>query len=668
MKKKKHIPAKRGRAKIKRGLPPAAKNGVKTFVGTLKMHREGNYGFLLPDDPGLEDVFVPIRRIGEALDMDRVRASYWRGSDGRLEGAVEEILERGKRYWVGTLGKLDKRYVVECPAGRKRILFRVDGEDLKGARLGDSIGIEAVSYPVPPHPGVAKVVQIFGARGDEATEIDIVILKHQLPRNFPDQVVWEAKQIAEARKIGLEEGRRDLTNLPLVTIDGETARDFDDAICVKKEFNGYRLWVAIADVSHYVRVGSPLDREALARGTSVYFTQKVIPMLPEQLSNDLCSLRPHEERMAFTAEIRFDGEGRIRETQFYKSLIQSQARLTYNQVARACLDNQAEAREKIKESLPMLETAFELFRLLRKRRLARGSLDFDLPEPEIILDLEAGDIETIVKAERNQAHMLIEEFMVAANEAVAEFITGRGKAMVYRVHPSPDPDKVEQFQTLLRNLGFQIKIPKSPRSQDFSRVLQQAKGHAEERLINHFTLRTMKQAVYSTKNEGHFGLASNCYTHFTSPIRRYPDLIVHRLLGELLEAGGNGGTDRKKAQGRLEPLAINSSRRERVAMEAEWEARDLMTALFMKKFLGEFFEGHVARVSKFGFFVELNTYFVEGLVLLEEIPSDHFVFEEKHHLLRGRRSKKVYKIGTEVRIQVSRVDLEERRVYFQLRD
>jgi ribonuclease R len=666
MKKKQHKPAKRGRAKIKRGSPSAAKRAAKTFVGTLKMHREGNYGFALPEDPGLEDVFVPVRRIGGALDGDQVRVSYWRGGDGRLEGAIEEVLQRGKRYWVGVLGKLDKRYVVECPLGRQRIAFQVDAEDLKGARLGDAVGVEAVSYPAPPHPGTARVVQLFGARGDEATEIDIVILKHQLPRKFPEAVLAEAKQIAERREIGLSEGRRDLRKLPLVTIDGEMARDFDDAICVKKESNGYRLWVAIADVSHYVRLGTALDREAIARGTSVYFTQKVIPMLPEELSNDLCSLRPHEDRMAFTAEMFFDGAGRMGETKFYKSLIRSHGRLTYNQVARACIDRQAEAREKIKENISMLETAFELFRLLRKRRLERGSLDFDLPEPEIILDLEEGDIEKIVKAERNQAHMLIEEFMVAANEAVAEFITGRGRAMIYRVHPAPDPDKVEQFQILLHNLGFRLKLPKSPHPQDLSRVLQQAKGHAEERLINHFTLRTMKQAVYSTKNEGHFGLASNCYSHFTSPIRRYPDLVLHRVLETVLSGGGSQVASRQKEQARLQPLAVNSSRRERVAMEAEWEARDLMTALFMKKFLGEYFDGHVARVTKFGFFVELNTYFVEGLVLLEEILDDHFTFEEKHYRLRGRRSKKVYKIGTEVKIQVSRVDLEERRVYFTL--
>ncbi|MDX1387515.1 MAG: VacB/RNase II family 3'-5' exoribonuclease, partial [bacterium] len=507
-------------------------------------------------------------------DGDRVRVAFWRDvKDGRFEGGIEEVLERGKKWLVGVLAKHERKFLVECRQGKSSLVFYVDREDIQGARLGETVGIEVVDYPEGKAPGTARVIQLFGARGEESTEIDIVILKHQLPTKFPTRIRREAQAIVKDRKMDLSKGRRDLRKIPLVTIDGETARDFDDAICVKKNPKGYTLWVSIADVSHYIKPGSELDKEALARGTSVYFPQKVIPMLPEELSNDLCSLRPHEDRLAFTAELHFDSKGNLVGSEFYKSLIQSQARLTYTQVAKAMLDQDPDARKKIKESLPMLEQAFALFRKMRQKRLERGSIDFDLPEPNIILDLEEGNIESIVKSERNEAHMLIEEFMVAANEAVAAFVTQSKRPMVYRVHPKPDPEKVSNFANLLHNLGFhQAKLPKNPSPKDMGRVLELARGHVEEGVVQHFLLRSMKQAIYSPKNEGHYGLASDCYTHFTSPIRRYPDLVVHRILQSLLSQGPLQGTARSSELKKLEAVTVHASRRERIAMEAEWEA------------------------------------------------------------------------------------------------
>ncbi len=630
------------------------------------MHREGGFGFILPDDPDHEDIFVPGRRVGDALDGDKVKVSFWQETGGkRFEGSIEEVLSRGKKWFVGRLEKSDSQYLVVCPAGRQSLYFHVDAADLKGGRVGETVGIEVMSYPEGKLPGRAKVIQWFGARGDEKTEIDIVILKHQLPTQFTQEVLAEADELKRQALPRCDELRRDLRSLDLVTIDGETARDFDDAICVQAVDGGYRLWVAIADVSYYVTPGSQIDREAFARGTSVYFTQKVLPMLPEVLSNDLCSLRPGEDRAAMTAEITFDAQGKVVGQDFYSCLIRSKERLTYRQVADGVVKEEAAAQEKIGASLPMLRKAFALFQILRKNRLARGSIDFDLPEPEIILDLEAGSVENIVKSERNEAHMLIEEFMVAANEAVSQFVTAHKRPMIYRVHGEPDPEKIATFQTLLHNLGFQVKLPKKPEPKDMGKVLKAAKGHAEEKLVQHFLLRSMKQAVYSPKNEGHYGLASLCYSHFTSPIRRYPDLVLHRCLKKLLSKKEATPKDLRNERANLKAISIHASRRERISMEAEWEALDLTTALFMKAFLGDVFEGTVARIAKFGFFVELKKYFIQGVVMLEELSEDRYYFDEKHHRLTAERGKKVIKIGTPMKVEVIKVDIEERRVYFK---
>jgi len=649
---------------------PAKKGAVappQYLEGVLKIHRDG-YGFVLAEQPGINDVFIPSRRMMGAMNGDRVIATVRVSSrDGRLEGAITEIKSRGTEWVIGRLQKSGYQTVAVVSEKGRSTEFIVPSKKLNGAEIGQSVGLKILKYPEADQLGLAEVVQIFENRGSPRTEVDIVILKHQLPREFPDEALREADDWQRRREIELDEGRHDLRRLPFVTIDGETARDFDDAICVKREGQGYRLWVSIADVSHYVTPGSALDREAYKRGTSVYFPDQCIPMLPEALSNDLCSLRPREDRLTFTCELALDENGSPKEAEVYRSVIHSQARLTYKQVARALVDQIPEVREPLTPLLPMLTEALELSRKIRQQRFARGSIDFDMPEPEIQISFEDGSIENIIKAERNEAHFLIEEFMIAANEAVARFITKSRAPGIYRVHGEPDPEKIKHFQLLLHNLGFNIAFPPNPKPAFFNRVLHQVQDHAEQRLIQHILLRSMKQAVYSEKNVGHFGLASTCYTHFTSPIRRYPDLMVHRILQGILSRHQPRSEEAKEARIlELANMAGHCSRRERVAMEAEWEAIDLQKALFMQRHLGETLRGVVSRIAKFGFFVELYDFFVEGLVLLEDLEDDYYLYDEKKYQLRGRKGGKLFKIGTEVTITVAKVDVEARQVLFSI--
>lgn len=491
--------------------------------------------------------------------------------------------------------------------------------------------------------------------------ISKIIREFKLPEAFPKRVEEEALRLPE--EITKEkEGRVDLRGETIVTIDGETARDFDDAVSVTlNPKGGFILRVSIADVSHYVRPGSAIDREAFQRGTSTYFPDRVIPMLPERLSNGLCSLVPHEDRLAFTAEMEFDEQGRRQKSRFYKSIIRSAARLTYTKVRKILVDRDEALRSEYRNLLADLERMGGLAEKMQEIRRKRGSLDFDLPEPLIELDLEEGKIDRIVKAERNMAHRLIEEFMIAANEAVAEFITERSLPMIYRVHGEPDPEKTRDFAVMLNNLGYGVKLGKRVSPQVFSRIIEVIRGKPEERLVNTLLLRTMKRAVYDTRNVGHFGLASKCYTHFTSPIRRYPDLAVHRILQELQAADGGKAPARA-----LQQVAAQSSFQERASMKAEWASRDLASTLFMRNKIGKTFDGIISNVTKFGFFVELLAFFIEGLVSLRSLGDDYYIYNEKSHLLVGRRKKRKFQIGNPVTIRVRGVNLDKRWIDFEV--
>lgn len=487
---------------------------------------------------------------------------------------------------------------------------------------------------------------------------DALITEFSLPVQFSEVCLQEAKSLPAAIAPQEIERRRDLRSCPFVTIDGETARDFDDAVNVEVLGNGKtRLYVAIADVSHYVTPGSAIDKEAYARATSVYFPNRVLPMLPERLSNDLCSLVPCEDRLTMTAEMDFDPQGKRQRMDFYPSIIRSTARLTYTQVA-----------QNLSRDYPVMEA---LFQRLRERRMQRGSLDFDLPEPEIIMDLEESQIETIVKAHRTPAHMLIEEFMIAANEAVAEYLTACRSQMIYRIHELPPADKLYDLQQILHNIGYPLKISKkNPRPEHLAAVVARAHDKPAARLINTLILRTLAKARYAAENAGHFGLASECYTHFTSPIRRYPDLIVHRLLKAQLNQEKSKRRPHKvrpaRADRSLVRAAEHCSVRERSAMEAEWAMRDLLVAHFMKERIGQSYAGVISGVMEFGFFVELKEYFVEGMVHVKHLKDDYYRYVPERHLLQGRRRQRRFQIGDPLTVKVLSVNIEKRWVDFTL--
>lgn len=635
---------------------------AQTLIGELSLHFEG-YGFVVFPKPNQADVFIPARLIGDALHGDIVEVKIKPSKKGLWEGQVVRIVERGLKQMLGRLENRGKQWFVLSDDQRVRHRMQLTAPPA-GCQPEDYVVAKITQYPEGSQPLLGELLEKLPKRGNLQAEIEYVIARHQWPKIFPEKIQREAEK-QRNREAETQKGlRKDLRPLPFVTIDGEDAKDFDDAVYAKSNSDGsIRLWVAIADVSHYVSAGSVLDHEAFARGTSVYFPGKVLPMLPEQLSNDLCSLRPNEDRLVLVAEMTVDPKGEVSQEDFYPAVFQSQARLTYQIVKKILEDRDPAARQQYQHLVPMLETLSQTARYLKQQRNHRGSLDFDLPEPEIILDFTGG-ISDIEKAERFWSHQIIEELMIAANEAVARFLTAKGVGCLYRIHEKPDPIKVRSFYQLVQRLGYNGSFPKEISGKSLQHILINFKNHPEERLVNKFLLRSMAQAVYSDQNLGHFGLTSRCYCHFTSPIRRYPDLVVHRLLKKGLKTRDQGpGTGRD-----LEEIAEKSSSQERKAMGAEREMLALHQTIFLKEKMGEVFIGIISHVTKFGFFVELLDYFVEGLVLKEEIGGDDYTFDEAHLALRGRNRKKVFKIGDRARILVHRVDLVERRAYFKWLD
>ncbi len=642
------------------------KNKNKVLVGILELHVDG-YGFVVPEKKKKElDVFVPPSQLCGAMDGDRVEVEVT-GTKGkrRSEGRILNVLERSKLKVVGTYEHSHRGPVVVCRGRRRPLILKVEKDRTGQVEFGQTVLALITQYPDNQQSLKGDVLEILGARGEMATEIQVTIAEKNIRTAFPEIVIQEAEALQKEIPKSEFEKRVDLRKLPLITIDGENAKDFDDAVYVQKTEKGFRLFVAIADVSYYVVPHTKLDQEAYIRATSVYFPDRCIPMLPEALSNDLCSLRPHEDRPTFVAEIDFDQRGKKISSKFYKAIICSAARLTYTQVKRMMLDLDISLRKQYDFLIDSLEDAFELFELLRGRRMARGSIDFDLPEPEIIVDVEEGVATAILKRPRNKAHMLIEEFMLAANEAVASFFAEhKDDPAIYRIHETPDLEKITDFVLLAQSLGHALPPASKVRAKDLAKTVDQAKGKKYERLINTVLLRSLKQAIYSSQNLGHFGLASKCYTHFTSPIRRYPDLIVHRVLSALL--------DKKRkiepySEEKISEMASHCSRMERVAMKAEWDVRDLHVALFMKDKIGEEFKGVISSVTRFGFFVELLDFFVEGLVHLNTLEQDDYEFDEKRHELHGKLLRKKFKIGDEVTVQVVKVGIEQRKVDFCLK-
>ncbi|HOP85807.1 MAG TPA: ribonuclease R [Syntrophorhabdaceae bacterium] len=645
---------------IKKGLVFKLKNkmiGLRKELnletGTLWCTKNGN-GIVIPEREGKESIYIPQRFIKHAIHGDRVVVRLDRkGIHGR-EGKILEVLERKTRTVTGFIKRYKNLMYLYPDDERMPHHFIIEAPS-KIVSLKDNtlVAAKITKFPEGAQDPICKIVKTFETLSSVKTISLFTVYKYSLPMKFKKTTELYLKGLSFNISI---DGRKDLREKPFVTIDGELAKDFDDAVCVEKTKNGFILYVSIADVSHYVPIHSPPDSEAYERGTSVYFPGSVIPMLPKILSNNICSLNPNQDRHTITIELHYDKHGNIIDRAFYPSLIKSAMRLTYTKV-EDLLENRTTFLKKDKDKIfRQLEYMAELATILKAKRQKRGTIDFDFPEPEVVLDIEGG-LTGIIKSPRLFSHTIIEEFMIAANEAVAEFITENNKPLVYRIHEPPDNEKMLNIEKMLHTLDVGYKRHTS--QQHFLQsILKKVKGTAYEYFVNRIILRSMKQAKYSILNKGHFGLASKAYTHFTSPIRRYPDLINHRILKGLI-SGRNIYTEEE-----LEPMAIYLSERERIAMEAEREVEDRIRVLFMKDKIGEVFEGVISHITSYGFFVELIDVFVEGLVHLSEMVDDYYVFEEEKFRLKGRRTKKTYRIGDKILVRVVRADVERNHLHF----
>jgi len=640
----------------------AAPQRINLVVGRLQTIRSGA-GFVVPEDGGA-DLFIPADGLGSAVDGDRVIARIEKKRRGqRREGRVIRVLERARETIVGTYHPA-RNFGFVTPEDRKltRDVFVPPGSE-KGAREGDIVVVRVTSWG-DGHLGPAgEVERVLGAAGQPGVDVLAVIYGHELPIEFPSEVIADAEALRDrgitAADLG---GRLDLRDELVFTIDPEDAKDHDDALSVKRTGEDeWEVGIHIADVGAYVRPGSALDAEALRRATSIYLVDRVIPMLPEALSSDLCSLRPGEDRLTVSLLIRLGKDGRARGHRIARSVIRSRHRLSYDE-AQQVLDGVASIDP---ETDAALRDLLVLSRALRARREERGSLDFDLPEARVVLNTrgEPTDIQRVLRLE---SHRLIEDFMLLANETVAARAARRRIPFVYRIHERPDADRMEQLREFVATLGLRLGGGRAPRPKDLQRLLEQVRGRPEEALVSTVVLRSMKQARYSVENVGHFGLAARHYAHFTSPIRRYPDLVVQRLVTQAF-------IDREPvpaelAETVLPGVARISSERERVAVEAERDSVDLKKVEFMERHLGDVFAGTISGVTAFGAFVLLDAFFVEGLVHVSSLTDDYYQFSEDAFELVGERRGRRLRLGDRVRVQVARVDREERQIDFLLVD
>jgi ribonuclease R len=742
--------------------PPAESSRRGLVAGRLIGHRDG-YGFVVPDQPvdqPGQDVFIPAVGMSSAMHGDRVEVHVIRSkADGRLEGRIVRVTERAQRTVVGEFHCGD-RYNYVLPYDH-RIPFEIvipRGQEWPAAQMqaarnrqfgGESEGkssrtatttrrsahdlenlivdVELTNFPGPAALPRGRVIEVLGPRDEFGVDVEIVIRKYHLPHRFPAEVLADAsaqpQYISEAER----EGRRDFRSLPIVTIDGETAKDFDDAVYVERLLDGnYILQVHIADVAHYVRPGTPLDREARLRGTSVYFPDRAVPMLPLELSNGICSLNPHVDRLAMSALMEIDPEGRVVAYELLPGIIRSAERMTYTAV-HAVLSGDSAASGRYRDLAEQFKLMEELALILNHRRDRRGSIDFDLPEPLIEFD-EHGRMIGVTRSERNIAHRIIEEFMLVANETVATYLEGKGVESLYRIHEKPDPKKVLEFEEIAAKFGYSlgIELPamrrvRFPRRDDrdrysrfhdfedvkdlaitsrhYQHLTERIEGKPEERILSFLMLRSLKQARYSEENVGHFALAAPTYTHFTSPIRRYPDLIVHRILKAVLEAEGGSarvsaeigraGGGRRPSQAKrqtpvrkvggpnlpggallhapeLHNLGVETSEAERRAADAERELTEWKKVQFMSGRLGDEFDALIISLTKRGFFVELEDLFVEGFVPVESFDDDRYIYRERLRALVGRRSGKAYHLGDQLRVRLDRIDREGNKLQFSV--
>ncbi len=628
--------------------------------GKVQGHPDG-FGFLIPDDDSA-DLVLSAKEMHKVLHGDTVMARV-SGMDrrGRREASIVEVLVHGTTRLVGRL--FAEHGILFVVAENRRIsqdILVAPGENC-GAQAGQVVMLELIQQPSKNAQPIGRIVEVLGNYADPGMEIEIALRKHDLPNEFPAEAKHQAERLSPTVLPEDYAGREDVRQLPLVTIDGETARDFDDAVYCEPHGTGYRLVVAIADVSHYVQPGDALDKEALNRGNSVYFPRRVIPMLPEELSNGLCSINPHVERLCMVCDMQISGQGDIEKYRFYPSVMLSHARLTYNQVADMLAHPQGENAQKFAAVLPHINHLYTLFKTLLQARERRGAIDFETVETQMVFD-DQGKIERIVPVVRNDAHRLIEECMLAANVCTASFLAERQHPVLYRVHEGPTPEKLEAVREFFKEFGLQLGGGDEPQAGDYAKLLKQVKGRPDMALLQTVMLRSLRQARYCPENAGHFGLGYEAYTHFTSPIRRYPDLLVHRAIKAVLN------NKQYKPQEKWESLGIHCSQTERRADDATRDVEAWLKCFYMRDHLGSVFDGTVSSVTGFGLFVALDELYIEGLVHVSELGTDYFHFDPTKHQMLGERTGKRYRLGDRVRVKVVRVDMESTKIDFVLEE
>jgi len=645
------------------------------LTGTVIGHPDG-FGFLKTDKEG-DDLYLSSKEMRQVLHGDRVLARV-SGIDrrGRQEGSIVEVVERKNESVVGRYYREDSIGFVRAQDSRiSQDIVIPQGEE-GGCSDGQVVVVVVTQQPTRRLGPVGRISQVLGDHMAPGMETDVIIRMHDLPHVFPAQVIEQADALGEEVAEKDKQGRIDLRNVPLVTIDGEDARDFDDAVHCEKDGKGFRLRVAIADVSHYVKPKSALDEEAYKRGTSVYFPNRVIPMLPENLSNGLCSLKPEVDRLCMVCDMRIGARGKITSYEFYPALMRSHARLTYTKVAAILVDRDPQLTKQYRDQLDNLENLYHLFKVLHALRLQRGAVDFELPETKILFN-DQGKIDKVVASERNDAHRLIEECMLAANVCAAEFLAKNKIPTPYRVHAGPEAEKLAALREFLSEFGLKLGGGNDPHASDYGKVLEQVAGKPQARLVQTVMLRSLSQAIYSTEEIGHFALAYERYAHFTSPIRRYPDLMVHRAIKAVLGSSSNKrltnrvvkamtGDEPDKPVEEINARSLHCSTTGRRADEASWDVIKWLKTEFMLDKIGEEYDGIIIGVTNFGLFVELKEFFVEGLVHVTSLGNDYYHFDPERHMLLGERTNQSYRLTDEVRIKVARVDLDEARIDFEL--
>ena len=650
------------------GLP----DRMDLVVGKVEGHPSG-FGFVVPDRPveGLKrDIYVAEHNLKEALHGDRVvvRIERYR-EDGRAEGKIVQVLERASTTVVGRY-EIDHSGLGFVTPFDKRLKadIQIPRAETAGAETGQMVTVEVTRWPTPTRGPAGRIVEVLGDIDDPGVDTEIILRKYDIPDEHSPEAITEAKRIGTAVKEKDLAGRTDFRDRKIVTIDGEHARDFDDAISIERLKNGnYWLGVHIADVAHYVQEGSALDQEAYDRGTSVYFPERAVHMFPSELATGVCSLNPNVDRLVQSCLMEVNAHGDVVRYEMHDGVIRSDARMTYTAVNAILTEKDPQTIAKYRELVVMFELMRELFEILNARRHRRGSVDFDLPEAQVVLN-EEGFIEDIIASERNVAHRLIEEFMLLANETVASHLEERGMPTLYRIHEPPDPLKVLQFEEFISAFGYSLGAGEnSVRPTHFQKLVEKIRGVPAERPIAFLMLRTMQKARYDAMNVGHFGLAAPTYTHFTSPIRRYPDLVVHRTLRELRQTRV---TDERKAEldEDLPEVGRHTSEMERRAADAEREILQWKKVRFMADKVGDVFDGYITGVAAFGMFVELIDHYVEGLVHVSTMADDYYRFREQQHALFGENTKKTYRLGDQVSVQIIRVDMERRQIDLGLED